>query len=49
MRDWRSRAFPVPGLLMLMGFRMGRTSMRLELDEQKPGLHLLCGKGLVRI
>jgi len=27
-------AFPMPALLMLMGFRMGRTSMRLELDER---------------
>ena len=26
-------SFPVPDLLMLMGFRMGRTSVRLELDE----------------
>jgi multimeric flavodoxin WrbA len=27
-------AFPAPPLFMLMGFRMGRTSMRLELDER---------------
>lgn len=26
-------AFPTPSMVMLMGFRMGRTSMRLELDE----------------
>lgn len=26
-------AYPVPSLVRLMGFRMGRTSMRLELDE----------------
>jgi len=25
--------FPVPGLFMLMGFRMGRTNVRLELDD----------------
>jgi multimeric flavodoxin WrbA len=27
-------AYPVPTLFMLMGFRMGRTSMALELDER---------------
>ena len=27
-------AYPVPALLMLMAFRMGRTSMKLELDER---------------
>ena len=27
-------AYPTPRLLMLMGFRMGRTSMRLELDDR---------------
>jgi hypothetical protein len=27
-------AYPVPALVMLMAFRMGRTSMRLELDER---------------
>lgn len=26
-------AYPTPSMLMLMGFRMGRTSMRLELDS----------------
>jgi len=26
-------AYPVPSLLMLMGFRMGRTIMKLELDD----------------
>jgi len=26
-------AYPAPALIMLMGFRMGRTSMKLELDE----------------
>ena len=26
-------AYPVPSLFMLMGFRMARTSMRLELDD----------------
>lgn len=28
-------AYPVPSLVRLMGFRMGRTSMRLELDETR--------------
>jgi hypothetical protein len=27
-------AYPVPALVMLMAFRMGRTSMKLELDER---------------
>jgi len=27
-------AYPAPSLFMLMGFRMGRTSMKLELDEK---------------
>jgi NAD(P)H-dependent FMN reductase len=32
-RALESPAYPVPGLFMLMGFRMGRTSIRLELDD----------------
>jgi multimeric flavodoxin WrbA len=36
---------PVPSWLMLMGFRMGRTSMRLELDESSRDYRYYMEKG----
>ena len=42
-------AYPVPTLFKLMAFRMGRTSMRLVLDDSSRRLHVLHGQGLVRI
>jgi len=37
--------FPVPGLFMLMGFRMGRTSIRLELDDSSRDYKYYAEKG----
>jgi multimeric flavodoxin WrbA len=36
---------PVPGLFMLMGFRMGRTSIRLELDDRSRDYRYYVEKG----
>jgi multimeric flavodoxin WrbA len=38
-------AFPAPALLMLMGFRMARTSMRLELDDNSRDYRYYKDKG----
>jgi multimeric flavodoxin WrbA len=37
--------YPVPTLLMLMGFRMGRTSIRLELDDSSRDYRYYVDKG----
>jgi len=37
--------YPVPSLFMLMGFRMGRTSMRLELDNSSRDYQYYAEKG----
>jgi NAD(P)H-dependent FMN reductase len=37
--------YPVPSLVMLMGFRMGRTSMRLELDNSSRDYQYYVEKG----
>ena len=36
---------PVPGLFMLMGFRMGRTNVRLELDDSSRDYRYYVEKG----
>ena len=36
---------PVPGLFMLMGFRMGRTNIRLELDDSSRDYRYYVEKG----
>jgi len=38
-------AYPAPSLIMLMGFRMGRTSMKLELDEESYDFRYYRDKG----
>ena len=38
-------AYPVPSLIMLMGFRMGRTSVRLELDDKSRDYQYYADKG----
>jgi hypothetical protein len=41
MRD----PYPVPSLIRLIGFRMGRTSMRLELDESSADRRYYADRG----